>query len=1317
MWPFEKWTANLAFRLRPKADILTLYPQDGMREFLIRGLYCEMLGYPVPFVYIHALNMTQSQRLLDKRVGYLCTSMFLHDDHELLLLLLNSVRKDLDSTNILEVSAGLSCMSWLLNRETVSAILPLIIEKTKSQNELVRKKAVILLMRCLEKDVSTTWDEIENVLRARLCDMDPSVMATTLHCFSHVIKLKLSDPLAYSFLPTLSDLVPSFVGILKQLVEKRLPPHFDYHKVHGPWIQISLLRLLRNIGLLDANCVTHMSQVLKLILTTPADKMIACAIVNEAIQTICALGGHVEKDLLDLSARNITLFLGATSQDLNYLGLTLLAKLVTINPVYAAEHQAHVISCLESPDETIRRKTIELLFHMTNPRNMPVIVSKMLERLKKSAPDSHMRAELVIKITTLAEKFSTDNYWFITTMNDVFLTAGSQVPMQVAHRFIRYIAEGATDDEETNIDLRIHAVTAHLQLVSEPQLSEIMQMVMAWVIGEYGYLLENPEEALDALTDLLERPPASRVNAASTAVAPHFIGSTDSKTYSFLPNDSITLYHGTEVKQWIISALAKLVASSGLFPSHVRDCFLALRGSDNLELSRKSQDLLQILDEARASDSVGISANSSAIPTQDLLIGDAPLASMSLPTQPKRKLDDIFPKDSSTEDLVPSVVLGSKLDAIVNSALAKGARPYSKPAVEKLYLQTKAPKEDKALRWKAYERPTEPSRAQIAHNMHHLANPNLATGAFSTQPQAYNPMMTTVGGASSPAPASPLATNTAPHLQTTQPPSLASLGTKAGPWSSSGFGGRSTPTTQQPIPSHPQGHPFTPPVNTSSKNDHLTTTLSSQQQQQAHLSSTRPELDSYKPKMDANQERLANALFSGVGDLSSPTGSPLSTNVLGTNSPYATTTGGAGRKRPVASTRHQTKAHDAPTSPVATNLIDFPSGAPETHSNTSTTGSADLLGMDMSFSTTSNPTSPHMTPSGSLLDGLNIEAPRQVVSTPEPDLLGGILSHTPSPTPSRSPSLNVMSFTEASSSQSSAANGGQVQQLIADKDNWNLSNFSRSPLITAQLESFPKPSHTSQMLSSDSFLAVASIKAWTSRGITVGLFFGNRTTVKTDKVSSVLNLSHPLRSHVEVDNTTSIRSLSLDGTSIELFTPEISPHAAVVVAILIHVEDKLSLNMSLSGTTSFEVHGQPKSVKYRIPIDLRDLIRPTPSPSSNIASVSNVNQFGASWTNPEMREARTNSSASTAAMFASTTELASSLSGHNFAIIQAGKSELVAVCYSLITPSKKTAGDASAAALLHAKLDANAKAIEWTLKSESQSFAEIASRYISAAYP
>jgi AP-4 complex subunit epsilon-1 len=78
-------------------------PSKTMREYIVRALYCEMLGIDASFSYINAVKFTQSTNLLDKRVGYLACSLFLHRNHELLMLLVNTIQRDLKSPNVLEV--------------------------------------------------------------------------------------------------------------------------------------------------------------------------------------------------------------------------------------------------------------------------------------------------------------------------------------------------------------------------------------------------------------------------------------------------------------------------------------------------------------------------------------------------------------------------------------------------------------------------------------------------------------------------------------------------------------------------------------------------------------------------------------------------------------------------------------------------------------------------------------------------------------------------------------------------------------------------------------------------------------------------------------------------------------------------------------------------------------------------------------------------------------------------------------------------------------------------------------------------------------
>lgn len=64
-----------------------------MREYLVRSLYIEMLGHDASFAYIHAVKLTHDKNYFCKRIGYLVCSLCLHNKHELLLLLINTIQK------------------------------------------------------------------------------------------------------------------------------------------------------------------------------------------------------------------------------------------------------------------------------------------------------------------------------------------------------------------------------------------------------------------------------------------------------------------------------------------------------------------------------------------------------------------------------------------------------------------------------------------------------------------------------------------------------------------------------------------------------------------------------------------------------------------------------------------------------------------------------------------------------------------------------------------------------------------------------------------------------------------------------------------------------------------------------------------------------------------------------------------------------------------------------------------------------------------------------------------------------------------------
>uniref|UniRef100_A0A8D2AUM2 AP-4 complex subunit epsilon n=1 Tax=Sciurus vulgaris TaxID=55149 RepID=A0A8D2AUM2_SCIVU len=485
-----------------------------MKECMVRLIYCEMLGYDASFGYIHAIKLAQQGNLLEKRVGYLAVSLFLHENHELLLLLVNTVVKDLQSTNLVEVCMALTIVSQIFPREMIPAVLPLIEDKLQHSKEIIRRKAVLALYK-FHLIAPNQVQHIHIKFRKALCDRDVGVMAASLHIYLRMIKENSSG---------YKDLTGSFVTILKQVVGGKLPVDFNYHSVPAPWLQIQLLRILGLLGKDDQRTSELMYDVLdESLRRAELNHNVTYAILFECVHTVYSI--YPKSELLEKAAKCIGKFVLSPKINLKYLGLKALTYVIQQDPTLALQHQMTIIECLDHPDPIIKRETLELLYRITNAQNVTVIVQKMLEYLHQSK-EEYIIVNLVGKIAELAEKYAPDNAWFIQTMNAVFSVGGDVMHPDIPNNFLRLLAEGF-DDETEDQQLRLYAVQSYLTLLDMENAfyPQRFLQVMSWVLGEYSYLLEK-ETPEDVITRL----------------------------YKLLMNDSIS----SETKAWLFAAVTKL---------------------------------------------------------------------------------------------------------------------------------------------------------------------------------------------------------------------------------------------------------------------------------------------------------------------------------------------------------------------------------------------------------------------------------------------------------------------------------------------------------------------------------------------------------------------------------------------------------------------------------------------------------------------------------------------------------------------------------------------------------------------------------------
>ena len=479
--------------LKSEISKISSTPQQK-KEYLIRSIYLEMLGHDASFSHLHAVNLTQDKNILNKRVGYLACSLLLSEDSEFLVLLISSIQKDLQSNNWVEVSMALSIIAQFASPLIIQAVSEPVIKLLDSKDSKIRKKAVMCLYKFYQVDKNSV-PECENKMKKMLCDYEPAVMAATLPYYKE-LAIKNPEKIKY--------LVGPFIVILKQIIENKLPKEFNYHRFPGPWIQNSLLEILSLLGKDDEQSSELMYEVVGQCLRS-ADRIginIGYATVYQCVKTICTI--YPNTQLIELASNTISRFLSSDSPNLRCTGIYGLTLIIQINPSYVMNYQNIIVDCMEENDETLKKHTFELLYKMTNLKNVEIIVDKMMKYLKKTTLEIQSKKDILQKIIELTERFAPDKNWFIKIMNELFINFGNMINDEMLSKLINIISEWEKETEDLNEFKKITIENYATIVENYSTISDSFVKLMAWVIGEYtNKLYLDDEEKIKGILEML----------------------------------------------------------------------------------------------------------------------------------------------------------------------------------------------------------------------------------------------------------------------------------------------------------------------------------------------------------------------------------------------------------------------------------------------------------------------------------------------------------------------------------------------------------------------------------------------------------------------------------------------------------------------------------------------------------------------------------------------------------------------------------------------------------------------------------------------
>ncbi|KAM0786814.1 clathrin associated protein complex large subunit [Microbotryomycetes sp. NB124-2] len=432
-------------------------------------LYIHMLGYPAHFGQIECLKLVASPRFTDKRLGYLGIMLLLDENQEVLTLVTNSLKNDMNSPNASTVSLALCTFANISSEEMARDLVTEVERCLGSGNAYIRKKAALAAMRCIYK-VPELVDHFEGRATSLLSDRNHGVLLTGVTLVTEMCRLVGADPFR--------QVVPILVRHLKALVTTGYSPEHDVSGITDPFLQVKILRLLRLLGRDDVEASEAMNDILAQVATnTESAKNVGNAILYETVLTILEI--EAESGLRVMAINILGKFLGNRDNNIRYVALNTLLKVVTIDTNAVQRHRAIILDCLRDGDISIRRRALELSYALINESNVRVLVRELLAFLEVA--DNEFKLGMTTQVCAAAERFAPNRRWHIDTVLRVLKLAGNFVKEEVLSGFIRLVAH--TQDLQSYTVYKLY--TALKSDVSQ----EGLTLAGVWVIGEYGDIL------------------------------------------------------------------------------------------------------------------------------------------------------------------------------------------------------------------------------------------------------------------------------------------------------------------------------------------------------------------------------------------------------------------------------------------------------------------------------------------------------------------------------------------------------------------------------------------------------------------------------------------------------------------------------------------------------------------------------------------------------------------------------------------------------------------------------------------------------------
>ncbi|TBU29793.1 Adaptor protein complex AP-3 delta subunit [Dichomitus squalens] len=475
---------------------------------VLKLTYLHMLGYDMSWASFHVVEVMSAPRIHLKTIGYLAAAQSFQQDTDVLMLTTNLLKKDLGSRPE-EVAIALNGLSHIVTPELARDLSPELVAMLNHSRPHIRKRAVLAMYKVVTKYPDILPSSMSR-LRDKLDDPDPGVVAATVN-----VLCELAPQSPRDYLP----LAPQLFHLLTTSSNN--------------WMLIKIIKLFGTLTPYEPRLVKKLQPPITDLISTTS----AISLLYECVRT-CIIGGmllgHAGNALARTCVTKLAGFLQDADQNLKYIALLAMVKIVPTHPELVAEYQDMILSSVNDEDISIRMRALDLVSAMVSRHNLQPIVQHLLSHLVKTEsvalpsasealsqfgpsqdiPAARLgglpsqspayRLTLAQRILSLGSQDLYDNVtdfeWYISVLVDLAYVARVSIGAEIREQLVDITGRvRAARRYAVQVMAKLLGDESFLHNASDDGGCPEVLWAAAWICGEYCSELAEPHKLLSSL--------------------------------------------------------------------------------------------------------------------------------------------------------------------------------------------------------------------------------------------------------------------------------------------------------------------------------------------------------------------------------------------------------------------------------------------------------------------------------------------------------------------------------------------------------------------------------------------------------------------------------------------------------------------------------------------------------------------------------------------------------------------------------------------------------------------------------------------------